>query len=83
MSIRTLQSRLREENTTYNKISVQVRMELALRYLQKGTYSLGDIAYALHFSEQSAFQNAFKKWTGQTPGQYRADLKQHIQPAPE
>ncbi|EAA9756055.1 AraC family transcriptional regulator [Salmonella enterica] len=83
VSIRTLQSRLREEGTTYNEISVQVRKELALRYLQKGTYSVGDIAYALHFSEQSAFQNAFKKWTGQTPGQYRANLKQHIQPAPE
>ncbi|OPG97593.1 AraC family transcriptional regulator [Chryseobacterium mucoviscidosis] len=83
VSIRTLQSRLREEGTTYNEISVQVRKELALRYLQKGTYSVGDIAYALHFSEQSAFQNAFKKWTGQTPGQYRANLKQHMQPAAE
>ncbi|WP_458124442.1 AraC family transcriptional regulator [Paenibacillus sp. Z3-2] len=73
VSTRTLQSRLREEGTTYHEISVQVRKELALRYLRKGTYSLGDIAYALHFSEQSAFQNAFKKWTGQTPGQYRAN----------
>ncbi len=74
VSIRTLQSRLREEGTTFNEISVQVRKQIALRYLQRGTYSVGDIAYALHFSEQSAFQNAFKKWTGQTPGQYRASL---------
>jgi AraC-like DNA-binding protein len=74
VSIRTLQTRLREEGTTFNEISVQVRKELAQRYLQRGNYSVGDIAYALHFSEQSAFQNAFKKWTGQTPGQYRASL---------
>lgn len=74
VSIRTLQSRLREEGTTYNQISVQVRKEMAQRYLKRGSYSMGDIAYALHFSEQSAFQNAFKKWTGQTPGQYRASL---------
>lgn len=74
VSIRTLQSRLREEGTTFNEISVQVRKELAQRYLQRGSYSVSDIAYALHFSEQSAFQNAFKKWTGQTPGQYRASL---------
>lgn len=80
VSIRTLQSRLREEDTTFHEISVQVRKEMALRYLQKGTYSVGDIAYALHFSEQSAFQNAFKKWTGQTPGQYRLSLKQPMQP---
>ncbi len=31
-----------------------------------------DIAYLLHYSEPSAFHNAFKKWTGFTPGQYRA-----------
>ncbi|CAI6080787.1 putative HTH-type transcriptional regulator [Paenibacillus sp. JJ-100] len=74
MSIRTLQSRLREEGTTFHDISVQVRKELAQRYLQRGSYSVGDIAYALHFSEQSAFQNAFKKWTGLTPGQYRDTL---------
>lgn len=83
VSIRTLQSRLREEDTTFHEISVQVRKEMALRYLQKGTYSVGDIAYALHFSEQSAFQNAFKKWTGQTPGQYRLSLKQPMQPVAE
>nr|WP_154894702.1 AraC family transcriptional regulator [Paenibacillus xylanexedens] len=74
VSIRTLQSRLREEGTTYHEISVHVRKELALNFLREGQYSVGEIAYALHFSEQSAFQNAFKKWTGQTPGQYRAGL---------
>ncbi|MFS0872371.1 AraC family transcriptional regulator [Paenibacillus xylanilyticus] len=78
VSIRTLQSRLREEGTTYHEISVQVRKELALNYLRGGNYSVGEIAYALHFSEQSAFQNAFKKWTGRTPGQYRADLKHYM-----
>ncbi|MGC5774549.1 AraC family transcriptional regulator [Paenibacillus pabuli] len=83
VSMRTLQTRLREEGTTYNEISVRVRKEKALGYLKRGTYSMGDIAYALHFSEQSAFQNAFKKWTGQTPGQYRANLKQSMHPTLE
>jgi AraC-like DNA-binding protein len=30
-----------------------------------------DIAFLLGFSEQSAFNHAFKKWTGKTPGEYR------------
>lgn len=73
-SSRTLQHKLKEELTTYNDLSTQVRRELAMSYLRKWEFSVGDIAYALHFSEPSAFQNAFKKWTGLTPGQYRSHL---------
>ncbi|WP_072328356.1 MULTISPECIES: AraC family transcriptional regulator [unclassified Paenibacillus] len=75
-SSRTLQHRLKEEHTSYNELSAQVRKELAIGYLRKREYSVGEIAYALHFSEPSAFQSAFKKWTGVTPGQYRADARQ-------
>lgn len=74
ISARTLQLKLKQEETTFQELSVQVRKELAMIYLQRKEYSVGDIAYALHFSEQSAFQNAFKKWTGLTPGQYRSNL---------
>lgn len=73
MSSRTLQHKLKEENTSYNDLSTQIRKELAMGYLRKREYSVGEIAYVLHFSEPSAFQSAFKKWTGLTPGQYRAN----------
>jgi len=75
-STRTLQNKLKEENTSYNDLSARARKELAIGYLRKLEYSVGDIAYALHFSEPSAFQNAFKKWTGLTPGQYREQIRQ-------
>ncbi|WP_028545511.1 AraC family transcriptional regulator [Paenibacillus taiwanensis] len=75
ISIRTLQNKLKAEQTSYNELSVQVRKELAISYLQKREYSIGDIAYLLHFSEPSAFQSAFKKWTGLTPGQYRTQMR--------
>lgn len=71
-STRSLQLRLKEEETSFQELSVRVRRELAIGYLKKREYSVGEIAYALHFSEPSAFQNAFKKWTGLTPGQYRS-----------
>lgn len=74
MSTRSLQNKLKEEHTSYNELSIRVRKELAVSFLMKWNYSIGDIAYILHFSEPSAFQNAFKKWTGVTPGQYRANL---------
>lgn len=79
-STRTLQNKLKEESTTYADLSTRVRKELAIGYLRKRQYSVGEIAYALHFSEPSAFQNAFKKWTGLTPGQYRASARQERSP---
>lgn len=76
MSARALQLKLKEENTSYSELSAAVRKELALSYLNKREYSIGEIAYLLHFSEPGAFHNAFKKWTGMTPGQYRAQIMQ-------
>lgn len=72
MSTRTLQNKLNEEQTSYNLLSARVRKELAISYLEIKAHSIGEIAYLLHFSEPSAFQNAFKKWTGVSPGQYRS-----------
>jgi AraC-like DNA-binding protein len=40
------------------------RQALALGYVRDPGLSLLDIAYLLGFSEQSAFQRAFKRWTG-------------------
>lgn len=76
MSTRTLQAKLKEENTSYNDLSIGVRKELATRFLSNREYSVGDIAYLLHYSEPSVFQSAFKKWTGLTPGQYRIKVMQ-------
>ncbi|MFC4778264.1 AraC family transcriptional regulator [Paenibacillus sp. GCM10023252] len=73
MSVRTLQVRLQQEQTTYQELLNQVRKELAFSYLVQPDYKIGEVAYLLHFSEPSAFQSAFKKWTGVTPRQYRQE----------
>ncbi|AOZ92166.1 AraC family transcriptional regulator [Paenibacillus crassostreae] len=74
MSSRTLQSKLMQEGMSYNRLVNAVRKELAIGYLAKPEYRVGEIAYLLHYSEPSAFQSAFKKWTGLTPGEYRAGI---------
>ncbi len=74
MSVRSIQTRLQQENTTYQDIMNRVRTELAVGYLAKPEFKIGEVAYLLHFSEPSAFQSAFKKWTGVTPRQYRMDV---------
>lgn len=71
VSARNLQNRLKEEKTSYQRILDQVRKEVALHYLAQKDIPICDIALLLGFSEQSAFNHAFKRWSGLTPGQYR------------
>jgi len=70
MSARNLQLKLKEEKTTYQKLLGAVRKEIALSYLREKEATICDIAFLLGFSEQSAFNHAFKRWTGFTPREY-------------
>jgi len=71
MSGRTLQRRLADEGYAYQHIVDTARRELAERLLRRSDYSLAEIAFLTGFSEQSAFNRAFKRWAGQTPRSFR------------
>jgi AraC-like DNA-binding protein len=71
MSGRTLQRRLDAEHTAFSEVVDDVRERLARRWLDEGTQSLAEVAYALGFSDLGAFSRAFKRWTGQPPGSFR------------
>lgn len=47
---------------------------MAFERLREGVLSIAEIAEQAGFQEPSAFHRAFKKWTGQSPGSYRARL---------
>ncbi|MES1947071.1 AraC family transcriptional regulator [Salinisphaera sp. C84B14] len=68
---RTLQHRLQLENTTFRRSLDEARHTLALRHIADAGLCIGDISHRLGFSEQSAFQRAFKRWTGITPLAWR------------
>ncbi|TVZ39119.1 AraC-like DNA-binding protein [Alteromonadaceae bacterium 2753L.S.0a.02] len=72
MSVTTLRRQLGKEGTSYQKLKDECRMEAAIHYLAYQELSNSDIAEKLGFDEPSAFFRSFKKWTGQTPGEYRA-----------
>lgn len=72
MSIRSLQHNLKQEGTSYIKIANEVRKNIAINFLKEKDDSISEIAYFLGFSEASAFNRAFKKWTNLTPGEFRA-----------
>ena len=72
VSVRNLQGSLKNEGTTYKHVLDRVRLELAKDYLGQDDLSLCQVAFLLGYAEQSAFNHAFKRWTGSTPMDYRS-----------
>jgi len=71
LSVRSTQRKLQEYGTSYSQLLDVIRKELALTYLRQTSNSVLYVSERLGFSEQSAFQRAFKRWTGLTPRGYR------------
>ena len=75
IGVRTFQRRLGEHGVVYKRLVDDVRRELALRYLGEARSDLTEIAFLVGYSELSAFDRAFRRWTGSTPQQYRKRLR--------
>ena len=71
MSERTLHRRLAEKEVSFRTQVDLTRRELAENMLGQSSYSLSEVAFLTGFSEQSAFNRAFKRWQGQTPRSFR------------
>jgi AraC-like DNA-binding protein len=71
LSLRSLQRHLADEGSSYDQMLDETRLELARSYL-RGHYSISEIAYLLGYADASCFSRAFRRWTGQTPTQFRA-----------
>lgn len=75
MSERTLQRRLQEEGRTLAGLVDEVRTAVAKAHLSDPGVAASEVAWLLGFSDQSAFTRAFRRWTGVTPGVWRARHK--------
>lgn len=71
MSERTLHRRLTDEGVSFRSITQRARREAAESLLGDDRNSLAEVAFLTGFGDQSAFQRAFKTWTGQTPLGFR------------
>ncbi len=74
LSVRSAQRKLSEYGTSYSQVLDAIRKELALTYLRQTSNSVLYVSERLGFSEQSAFQRAFKRWTNTTPRRYRLEV---------
>jgi AraC-like DNA-binding protein len=71
MSERSLKRHLAQEGTTFGEILDRLRNRIALHYLEDRRMTLQQIAWLLGYSEIGAFNHAFKRWTGTSPGRAR------------
>ncbi|TFF38630.1 AraC family transcriptional regulator [Pseudomonas sp. RIT623] len=72
LSASSFRRQLEREGRSYQQIKDEVRRAMAFELLREGRLSIAEIAGQTGFQEPSAFHRAFKKWTGQSPGSYRA-----------
>ena len=71
MSPRTLQRRLAADGVSFQEVLDSIRQDVCMGHLEDSNMTVGDIAYLAGFADPSTFYRAFKKWTGQTPLEYR------------
>jgi AraC-like DNA-binding protein len=72
MSPTTLQLKLSQRGTNFQQLLDDTRRELACSYLRQATRSVTEITFMLGFTDTSNFTRAFKRWTGLSPTEFRA-----------
>jgi len=75
LSAKTLQRRLKAENTQFKSLIDQVRLSTSYDLLKNASLNLNQISEQLGFGEPRSFFRWFQKLTQLTPGQYR---QQHL-----
>ena len=71
MHPRTLQRRLRQENTSFDDIRDRIRRETVEHYLRHTNMPLSQVAGLVGYSEQAILSRSCQRWFGQPPRQIR------------
>lgn len=80
LSERTLQRRLAAAGTSYREVLDRLRETEAERLLGAGRLPLGEVALRLGFSDQTAWNRAFRRWKGVSPTEWRAGTRAAAEP---
>lgn len=82
MSGRTLRKRLATEGTSYRTLLDEVREYLAEELLITARLPVEQIAYRLGYVEVSSFSQAFRRWKGVGPREFRSTQNSLLPSAP-
>lgn len=71
ISSRTLQRRLQDEGSSFQKVLEEARRHLARHYLNNSVLELNEAAYLLGYNDPNSFVRAFRTWEGVPPARWR------------
>lgn len=71
LSPRTLQRRLQEAGSSYQRVLDEARHAMARYYLSNSSVELNEAAYLLGFEDPNSFGRAFRNWEGIPPSDWR------------
>jgi len=71
MSPRTLQRRLQESGSSFQRVLDEARHQMARYYLSNSVLELNETAYLLGFEDPNSFGRAFRTWEGIPPSDWR------------
>lgn len=73
VSTRTLKRRLQEEGRNFRALVDHVLEMRATQMLQEDGLSVSEVAFRLGYNDVSNFSRAFRRWTGQSPSDFRRE----------
>jgi AraC-like DNA-binding protein len=71
VGVRTLQRRMADAGSTYERLLAQMRLRTAAHLLSSTTATVLDIALDVGYSDHAHFTRAFRRWTGMPPRDFR------------
>ncbi|HTW45313.1 MAG TPA: AraC family transcriptional regulator ligand-binding domain-containing protein [Acidobacteriaceae bacterium] len=71
LSSRTLQRRLQESGSSFQRVLDEARHQMARYYLSNSVLELNEAAYLLGYEDSNSFVRAFRAWEGVPPGHWR------------
>ncbi len=79
ISTRTLMRRLKLSGFSFQQLLDEVRKDVAEWYLINTEDSVESISIQLGYADASNFSRTFRRWFGQTPGNYRKSKRDPVQ----
>jgi AraC-like DNA-binding protein len=75
VSSRTLQRRLQDAGSSFQRVLEEARHHLARHYLNNSVLELNEAAYLLGYEDSNSFVRAFRTWEGIPPARWREEQR--------